>query len=109
MVLSKILIIGATGYIGKHLANASVRLGHPTFLFVRSKNPSDPAKAELLKSFTDAGATLVVGDITDHASLVAALKQVEVVICAVDDASNGTQVNILEAAKEAGTIKRFLP
>lgn len=106
---TKILIIGATGAIGKHVANASVKLGHPTFALVRSTNPSDPAKAQLLKSFQDAGVTLLVGDLSDKASLVAALKQVEVVISTVSGPQILSQANILEAAKEAGTIKRFLP
>ncbi|CAM6108835.1 unnamed protein product [Calypogeia fissa] len=109
MEWSNVLIIGGTGTLGQHIVNASVKLGHPTFLLVRSITPSDPAKAELLKSFQKAGVTLLVGDVGDYASLVAALKQVEVVISVVNRAPIAEQVNILEAAKEAGTIKRFIP
>lgn len=56
---SKILIIGSTGYIGKFVVLASARLGHPTFALVRDTTPADPAKAQLLQSFKDSGATLV--------------------------------------------------
>ncbi|CAM6108827.1 unnamed protein product [Calypogeia fissa] len=109
MGLSKVLIIGGTGTLGQHIVRASVKLGHPTFLLVRSITPSDPAKAELLKSFQQAGVTLLVGDVTEYSTLVSALKQVEVVVSAVNGAPVADQVNILEAAKEAGTIKRFVP
>ncbi|CAM6128098.1 unnamed protein product [Calypogeia fissa] len=105
---SKVLIIGGTGTLGQHIVKASVKLGHPTFLLVRSITPSDPAKADLLKSFQKAGVTLLVGDMSEYSTLVSALKQVEVVVSAVNDPVAG-QVNILEAAKEAGTIKRFVP
>jgi phenylcoumaran benzylic ether reductase len=56
---SKILIIGSTGYIGKFIVSASVRLGHTTFAMVRDTTPADPAKAQLLRSFADLGVILV--------------------------------------------------
>ncbi|CAM6099863.1 unnamed protein product [Calypogeia fissa] len=108
MAPSKVLVIGGTGTLGQHIVNASVKLGHPTFALVRSLTPSDPAKAQLLKSFQDAGVTLLVGDVTDKASLLAALRQVDAVVSAVPGVL-AEQINILEAAKEAGTIKRFIP
>ncbi|KAL3697215.1 hypothetical protein R1sor_011291 [Riccia sorocarpa] len=106
---SKVLIIGATGYIGKYLGRASVKLEHPTFILVRSLTPSDPAKAQLVKSFQDSGVTVLKGDVGDRESLVAALRQVDVVISSVSGGALASQVKILEAAKETGTIKRFLP
>jgi uncharacterized protein YbjT (DUF2867 family) len=109
MGASKILVVGATGYIGKHVTTASVKLGHPTFALVRSTTSSDPAKAELLKSFTDAGVKLLVGDLSDHASLVAAMKQVDVVISTVGGGQLPDQTKLVDAMKEAGTIKRFVP
>ncbi|CAM6085918.1 unnamed protein product [Calypogeia fissa] len=109
MALSKILIIGPTGAIGKHMVTASVKLGHPTFALVRSTTSSDPAKAKLLKSFENTGVTFLIGDTSDHKSLVAALKQVEVVVVTVGGAQLEDQIKIIDAAKEAGTIKRFFP
>ncbi|CAM6121887.1 unnamed protein product [Calypogeia fissa] len=106
MAPSKVVIIG--GSLGQHIMNATAKLGHPTFAMVRSLTPSDPAKAQLLKSFQDAKVTLV-GDLTDKASLVAALKQVDAVVSVVNGAQLVDQINILEAAKEAGTIKRLIP
>lgn len=56
---SKILIIGGTGYIGKHIVQASAKAGHPTFALVRESTLSDPAKADLLNTFKTLGVNLV--------------------------------------------------
>ncbi|MCO5578099.1 hypothetical protein L7F22_047547 [Adiantum nelumboides] len=54
---SKVLVIGATGYIGRHIALAGPAEGHPTFALVR---PSTLAsKAPLLHSFQAAGISLL--------------------------------------------------
>ncbi|XLV01330.1 hypothetical protein S245_015667, partial [Arachis hypogaea] len=49
------------------------------------------------------------GDLSDHASLVKAIKQVDVVICTVGPSQVDDQLNIIKAIKEAGNIKKFLP
>nr|XP_010906353.3 LOW QUALITY PROTEIN: isoflavone reductase-like protein [Elaeis guineensis] len=107
--MSKILIIGGTGYIGKFVVGASARSGHPTFALVRDTTPSDPAKAQLLETFKNSGVTLLKGDLNDHGSLVEAIKQVDVVISTVGLQQVMDQLKIIAAIKEVGTIKRFLP
>jgi len=74
---SSILIIGGTGYIGRHISKASLALGHPTFLLVRESTASNPEKAKLLESFKDSGAIILHGSLEDQASLVEAIKKVE--------------------------------
>lgn len=107
---SKILVIGGTGYIGKHVVAASARLGHPTFALVRDVAPgSDPAKAQLLKSFQDTGVTLLKGDLYDHGSLVTAIKAVDVVISTLGAFQIADQTKLIAAIKEAGNVKRFFP
>ncbi|KAH9319820.1 hypothetical protein KI387_021589 [Taxus chinensis] len=106
---SRILIIGATGYIGRHIANASLAQGHPTFLLVRESTTSNPEKAQLLESFTSKGAIILHGSIDDYASLVEALKKVDVVISAVGVPQVVDQFSLIKAIKEVGTIKRFFP
>ncbi|KAG0581317.1 hypothetical protein KC19_4G242300 [Ceratodon purpureus] len=110
MAKSRILLVGATGEIGKFMVPASVKLGHPTFVLVRPGSASDPAKKALLDEFESLGAVILHGDLGDHASLVAALKQVDVVISTVGGAVllDG-QLKLIEAIKEVGHIKRFLP
>jgi hypothetical protein len=48
-------------------------------------------------------------DYTDHAALVDIFKQVTVVISTVGFPVLLDQIKFLEAAKEAGTVTRFLP
>ncbi|GLJ19458.1 hypothetical protein SUGI_0351210 [Cryptomeria japonica] len=106
---SRILIIGATGYIGRHVANAALAQGHPTFLLVRESTTSNPEKAQLLESFTSKGATLVHGSIDDYASLVEAVKKVDVVISTVGAEQIADQFTLIKAIKAVGTVKRFFP
>ncbi|RYQ80148.1 hypothetical protein Ahy_Scaffold1g106743 isoform F [Arachis hypogaea] len=56
---SKILVIGGTGYIGKHIVVASAKEGHPTFALVRESSVSHPEKSKLIESFKSHGVTLV--------------------------------------------------
>jgi uncharacterized protein YbjT (DUF2867 family) len=84
---------------------ASARLGHPTFALVRDMAPSDAAKAALLKSFQDAGVTLVKGDLYDQASLVGAVRLADVVISTVGAQQIADQTRLIDAIKEAGNVK----
>lgn len=68
---STVLVVGATGSIGRHVVVASVRAGHRTLALVR-----DLGRAEGL----DPGAELVVGDLTDPDSLAGALVDVDAVV-----------------------------
>ncbi|KAL6627578.1 hypothetical protein ACP70R_031304 [Stipagrostis hirtigluma subsp. patula] len=106
---SKILVVGGTGYLGRHVVAASARLGHPTLALVRDTAPSDAAKAELLKSFRDAGVTLVKGDLYDQGSLLSAVKAADVVISTLGSLQIADQTRLIDAIKEAGNVKRFFP
>ncbi|KAH6789367.1 NmrA-like negative transcriptional regulator family protein [Perilla frutescens var. frutescens] len=106
---SKILIIGGTGYIGKFIVEASAAAGHPTFVLVRESTLSNPQKPHLIQSFRNSGVNFIHGDMYDDASLVKAIKQVDVVISAVGYAQLNDQDRILAAIKEAGNVKRFFP
>ncbi|CAN6446670.1 unnamed protein product [Victoria cruziana] len=106
---SKVLVIGGTGYIGKFIVKASAASGHPTFALIRDTSPSDPAKSQLLHSFTSSGVTLLQGSLEDHESLLEAIKKVDVVISTVGNAQILQQSNIIAAIKQAGNVKRFFP
>lgn len=56
---SRVLVIGATGKLGRHLVEASLSAGHPTAALVRPTSFSDPRNSHLLHSFSLAGATLL--------------------------------------------------
>lgn len=107
---SRILIIGATGFIGRHFTEASLAAGHPTFLLVRKfAASSNPEKAKLLESFQTSGANIINGSMEDYTSLVEAIRKVDVVISAVGCLQLMSQMNIIKAIKQVGTIKRFIP
>jgi hypothetical protein len=54
---SRILVVGATGQIGKYIVPASVKEGHPTFFLTRpGSSASNPAKQALLAEFESLGA-----------------------------------------------------
>ncbi|KAM7275046.1 hypothetical protein ACFE04_016912 [Oxalis oulophora] len=106
---SKILVIGATGYVGKYIVEASAKQGHTTFALVRDANPSDPEKSQLVNSFKSLGVTLLIGDLNDHTSLVNAIKQADVVISTVGRHLLLDQEKIITAIKQAGNVRRFFP
>ncbi|CAA2942556.1 eugenol synthase 1-like [Olea europaea subsp. europaea] len=102
---SKILIIGGTGYIGSYMVKASIKLGHPTYVYSRPNS----SKKESLNEFESMGALIVKGELQDHEKLVSVIREVDVVISAVAYPQVLDQLNIIEAIKVAGGIKRFLP
>ncbi|KAD4178549.1 hypothetical protein E3N88_27140 [Mikania micrantha] len=112
---SKVLIVGGTGHLGKRLVKASLDQGHETYVLQRPEIGVNIEKVQMLLSFKKQGAHLVTGSFHDHQSLVKAVKQVDVVICAVSGHFHLTnhqlllQLKLVDAIKEAGNIKRFLP
>ncbi|CAL4884896.1 unnamed protein product [Urochloa decumbens] len=105
---SRVLVVGATGRLGGSLARASLAAGHPTFALVRPHHfarPDSPSLAPLVA----AGATLLEGSLEDYQSLLEAVRQVDVVICAVPTKLALEQKPLIRAIKEAGCVKRFIP
>ncbi|KAK3043918.1 hypothetical protein RJ639_000617 [Escallonia herrerae] len=102
---SNILIFGGTGYIGKHMVKASVKLGHPTYVYSRPNS----TKSDLLEEFQSLGVNIVRGGLDEHEKIVSLLKEVDVVISALAYPQVLDQLHIIEAINVAGNIKRFLP
>ncbi|KAD3641607.1 hypothetical protein E3N88_30831 [Mikania micrantha] len=107
---SRILVVGATGYVGKRIVKASLAQGHPTHILTRREIGFDIEKVQMLLTFKEQGARLVEGSFSDHQSLVDAVKQVDVVICAISGVQFRShnilfQLKLVDAIKEAGNIK----
>uniref|UniRef100_A0A0E0JG50 Small ribosomal subunit protein uS8c n=1 Tax=Oryza punctata TaxID=4537 RepID=A0A0E0JG50_ORYPU len=108
---------GGMGRVGWHLTAASLNAGHPTVVLVRSATAGaradNPAKAKLIEELCNNGARLVYGDVNDHEILVAAIKNADVVICAIGHTTPDelvvNQLKIMEAIQDAGSVKRFVP
>ncbi|XP_060178588.1 bifunctional pinoresinol-lariciresinol reductase 2-like [Lycium barbarum] len=114
MAKSKVLIVGGTGYLGKRMVKASLANGHDTYILQRPEIGVDIEKVEILISFKMQGAHLLTASFNDHQSLVDAVKLVDVVICAISGVHIRShhilvQLKLVDAIKEAGNIKRFLP
>ncbi|GJU37923.1 probable pinoresinol-lariciresinol reductase 3 [Tanacetum coccineum] len=133
---SSILIIGVTGRLGYELATASLQASHPTFCLVRPSTFSDKDKAKKVQSLSDSGAVIIeglspqpfgwgasrthhgipldyrpfeIGSLHDEESLIEAVKQVNVVICAVNSKQVLDQKPLISVIKKAGCIERFIP
>ncbi|KAK4557153.1 hypothetical protein RGQ29_007072 [Quercus rubra] len=114
MAKSKVLVIGGTGYLGKRIVKASLAQGHITYVLQRREMGLDIDKIQMLLSFKKQGAVLIQGSFSDHQSLVDAVKQVDVVICTMSGVHFRShnillQLKLVDAIKEAGNIKRFIP
>ena len=110
MEKSRVLVVGGTGYIGRRIVRASLAQGHPTLVLMRPEVGLDIDKLQMLLSFKAQGARLVQASLDDHAGLVAAVAQADVVISAMSGAHNRShnihlQHKLVEAIKEAGNVK----
>lgn len=93
---------------------ASLAEGHITYVLQRRELGFDIDKLQMLLSFKKQGARLIEGSFSDHQSLVDAVKQVDVVICTMSGVHFRShnlllQLKLVDAIKQAGNIKRFLP
>jgi nucleoside-diphosphate-sugar epimerase len=107
-----ILITGATGLVGSHVAEQARKRGHQVRAIVRQ-----PSQCSDLKSW---GVELVEGDMTNRDSLINAAKGATVIVhCAAKVGDWGPTddyraVNVeglrylLEAAESSGSLKRFV-
>ncbi|CAO2835693.1 unnamed protein product [Amaranthus hypochondriacus] len=107
----KILIFGATGYVGRYMVQVSVGMGHQTYAYTRPINlaaVTNQHKLKTIQDFKAMGVTIVEGELDDHLRLVGILQQVDIVISTLPVPQYLDQLKIISAIKEAN-IERFLP
>lgn len=56
---SRVLVVGATGFIGRFVTEASLASGRPTYVLVRPSPGSSCNKAKIVEAFKDKGAFLL--------------------------------------------------
>ncbi len=103
-----ILIAGATGWLGRKIAQEAQGLGATVRLLLRGG--STHPKAESLKALTTRGAIIAAGDLDDEASLLRATDGVGVVISAVQGGPETIldgQLRLAKAAKANGAWRMF--
>ncbi|CAK9141354.1 unnamed protein product [Ilex paraguariensis] len=79
----RVLIIGATGFMGQFVAQASLDSGKPTYVLLRSF-PSCLLKAKATKAFEDQGAIILFGAMENEELMEKILKdhEIDIVISA---------------------------
>lgn len=106
----RVLVAGATGYIGRHIVQALHDAGYRVRALVRNEAKLAPVAA--------ACDEVVVGDVTDRGSLDGVCDGVDVVISAVglrtlrrrpsaDEVDRRANLNVLESAQAAG-VRQFI-
>ncbi|KAF3778539.1 Leucoanthocyanidin reductase [Nymphaea thermarum] len=109
-IAGNILIIGAAGYIGKFVAEASLSAGRTTYILCRTGSIS-LSKAAAVQRLQKSGAIVLHGSQEDVELMTNLLKQyrIEIVISAVGGEAIPDQLLLIDAIKAAGSIKRFVP
>lgn len=99
------LVVGATGTLGRAIANMLLAQGKPVRILARPQSDYEP--------LAQAGAEVVFGDLKQHATLAPACKDIEAVITTANSAQRGGDDNVqtvdlegnrnlIDAAKAAG-------
>lgn len=107
--MSKVLIVGATGWLGGKIVEAFQGTPHQLSAFVRPQSLENPEKAAAFNILKEAGVQLIPGELDRKEDLVAALQGMDVCICCLGAFQTTDQYPLVEALKEVGTIKRFIP
>jgi len=108
----RVLLIGATGRLGRHFVQALREQGNSVIALVRDQSASaDPNRIRLLEQFSRNGVTLVEGDLEDEASLDRACSDADAVVSCIDHRPDHLrlQVNLARAASKSGSVRRILP
>ncbi|KAI0153157.1 NAD(P)-binding protein [Xylariaceae sp. FL1272] len=112
-VPSKILIVGATGTIGRYITDAIVSakpsIGQEIVIFTSSATTSSPSKSELLSSWKSRGATVITGDIANADDVTRAYAGVDTVVSCLGRKALASQIELLRLAEESDSVKWFFP
>lgn len=107
--MKKVLLAGATGYLGKHIAAELKRQGYPSKIIVRNKSKV---------SYDTEPFEIIVAEVTKPESLAACMEDVDVVISTVGitkqkdgltymDVDYQANLNLLTEAERSG-VKKFI-
>lgn len=111
----RVLVTGAAGFVGSRVVARLVADGHLVRALVRERADADLRRARRLRAQREAGVELRPGDVTDPASLRAAVRDVDAVVHLAAHRERGAReadaarVNVdgtrhlVEAMRDAGT------
>ncbi|KAK8070299.1 hypothetical protein PG994_006915 [Apiospora phragmitis] len=111
---SKILIIGATGAIGKHIssaiASASLQSVSRVSIFTSAATASNPEKEPILSAWKQKGLFVITGDIRNPQDVRTAYQDIDTVVCCLGRTALLEQIELLRIAdEEASSVQWFFP
>lgn len=110
---SKILIIGATGAIGKYITSAVVsaepRIAQHISIFTSPATASNPSKEPLLSSWKSQGLSVITGDISNADDVRNAYSGVDTIISCLGRNALASQIELLKLAEESKDVQWFFP
>jgi uncharacterized protein YbjT (DUF2867 family) len=109
----QVLLVGATGQIGRHFVDALRRSGHEVLMLFRPDAPEDREgeRRILIQSLVRQGAKIIEGDLEDPSSLERACSEADAVVSCIDHRPDHLkqQVALARAAARTGRVKRIIP
>lgn len=107
---SSILILGATGSIGKYITNHVVD-AQPPFqqVTVFTSEGTLSKKAEYIQELKSKDVKVITGDITNAQDVKNAYEGIDTVISAVGRNVLETQIDLIRLAEESSSVKWFFP
>ncbi|KAI0473304.1 NAD(P)-binding protein [Xylariaceae sp. FL0804] len=112
---SKILIVGASGTIGKHITNAIVsaepRVAQQVSILTSpdTVQTQDPHKRALVDSWMSRGLDVILGDVGSAADVARAYDGVDTVVSCLGRGALAAQEELVRLAEASGTVKWFFP
>ncbi|OTB00965.1 hypothetical protein M426DRAFT_323854 [Hypoxylon sp. CI-4A] len=110
---SKLLIIGATGTIGKYITNAIVtaepRIAPQISIFTSQATTADSGKQSLLSSWKSKGLSVITGDLTNANDVRRAYEGIDTVVSCLGRNTLANQIELLKLAEESKDVQWFFP
>jgi hypothetical protein len=107
---SHILVLGATGNVGKHIMNGlmSASTTFPNISIFTSKSTA-ASKSDLINGWTSAGISVIVGDIANPTDIETAYHGVDTVISCLGRTALEGQMKLIQLAEASPTVCWFFP
>lgn len=115
LIPSKLLIIGATGVIGKYITSAilssksRINALSQVSILTSPATVSNPAKQALLSSWKSQGLSIITGDINDAEDVRRAYGNADTVISCLGRGGLLEQIELLKLAEESSSVQWFFP
>ncbi|KAK3698387.1 hypothetical protein LTR37_016957 [Vermiconidia calcicola] len=106
---SNVLIFGATGTVGKHIARSIVESGDFARIGIFTSPDTVQNRPGTLDGLRDRGVEVIAGDITAHQDVEQAFNGFDTVVSCLGRTVLHTQLQMVELADRHHDVKRFFP